>query len=184
MNVVETNLPGVLIIEPNVFPDSRGFFLESWNAKKYAYIGIDLPFVQDNASRSSQRVLRGLHFQIKNPQGKLVRVTQGSVFDVAADINPESATFGQTVSVELSDSNHRQLYIPPGYAHGFCVLSDIADFSYKCTDFYYPNDEGGVIWDDQDLAIEWPIANPLVSEKDIKLPNLKELMNAHSGHRG
>ena len=175
MKITTTALPGVLIIEPRAFGDARGFFLESFQTERYAKAGITQPFVQDNHSRSQRGVLRGLHFQRKRPQGKLVSVSRGSVFDVAVDINPHSATFGQYVATVLSDENHLQLWIPPGYAHGFCVLSDEADFHYKCTELYDPEDEGGLIWNDPDVNIAWPFDNPLLSEKDQKLPRLGEL---------
>ncbi len=175
MKITTTALPGVLIIEPKAFGDARGFFLESFQTERYAKAGITQPFVQDNHSRSQRGVLRGLHFQRKRPQGKLVSVSRGSVFDVAVDINPHSATFGQYVATVLSDENHLQLWIPPGYAHGFCVLSDEADFHYKCTELYDPEDEGGLIWNDPDVNIAWPFDNPLLSEKDQKLPRLGEL---------
>lgn len=157
MNIVKTKLPGVVIIEPKVFGDERGFFLESYQKERYQEAGIPLTFVQDNHSRSSKGVLRGLHFQKIKPQGKLVRVTDGLVLDVAADINPESPTFGEYVAVELSGVNHKQLYVPPGYAHGFIVLSETADFQYKCTDYYDPTDEGGIIWNDKILNIDWKL---------------------------
>lgn len=175
MKITTTALPGVLIIEPKAFGDSRGFFLETFQTERYASAGITLPFVQDNHSRSQRGVLRGLHLQTQRPQGKLVSVSRGSVFDVAVDINPQSATFGQYVGVELNDENHRQLWIPPGYAHGFCVLSEIADFQYKCTDFYDPSAEAGLIWNDPDVNINWPIHSPLLSEKDQLLPRLRDL---------
>ncbi|SRR5690554_2485128 len=175
MKITTTALPGVLIIEPRAFGDTRGFFLESFQVERYAKAGITQPFVQDNHSRSQRGVLRGLHFQRTRPQGKLVSVSRGSVFDVAVDIDPHSATFGQYVATELSDDNHLQLWIPPGYAHGFCVLSEVADFHYKCTDFYDPEDEGGLIWNDPDVNIAWPLDNPFLSEKDQKLPRLREL---------
>ena len=174
MKVIETVLPGVLILEPKVHGDSRGFFQETWRADSYNNIGIP-DFVQDNHSRSTRGVLRGLHAQRLQPQGKLVRVSRGAVFDVAADINPASPTFGKHVAVELSDENHRQLYIPPGYAHGFCVLSETADFLYKCTAYYQPGDEIGVLWNDADIAVAWPIAEPQLSDKDKNLPTLREL---------
>lgn len=174
MKVLETVLPGVLIIEPKIFGDDRGFFLETFQLERYTSFGIVPSFVQDNHSRSQQGVLRGLHFQRTRPQGKLVQVSRGAVFDVAVDVNPESDTCGQYVAVELNDQNHRQLWIPPGYAHGFCVLSDIADFQYKCTDLYFPKDEGGILWNDQDLNIPWPIETPMLSDKDQRLPTLKE----------
>jgi dTDP-4-dehydrorhamnose 3,5-epimerase len=171
MNVTTTKLPGVVIIEPKLHGDSRGYFLETFQVDRYKDLaGIDLPFVQDNQSRSAKGVLRGLHYQIKKPQGKLVRVTRGEVFDVAVDINSESKTYGQWEGVHLSEENHLQFYVPPGYAHGFVVLSEIADFSYKCTDYYDPADEGGVHWQDSKIGIDWPISAPLVSAKDSSLP--------------
>jgi len=177
MKVIETALSGVLIIEPKVFGDSRGFFLETFHKQRYEDVGIpgkDLEFVQDNHSRSAKGVLRGLHFQLENPQGKLVSAGTGAVFDVAADVNPDSPTYGQWVGVELSEENHRQLWIPPGYAHGFCVLSDVADFQYKCTALYHPESDGGILWNDPTLAIDWPIDCPLLSAKDQLLPQLSE----------
>ena len=175
MNVTETKLAGVLIIEPKVFGDSRGFFKETFQAERYQEAGIEYTFVQDNYSRSQKGVLRGLHFQITKPQGKLVSCPKGAVFDVAVDIDPESTTYGQYVGVELTEENHKQLWVPPGYAHGFCVLSETADFQYKCTDYYDPSDEGGVIWNDPDVAIEWPIDKPSLSSKDALLPTLTQL---------
>ena len=173
MNIIETKLKGVKIIEPRVFPDDRGFFFEGYNAERYEQVTGGLGFVQDNYSHSSQGTLRGLHFQTRKPQGKLVGVITGSVYDVAADINPDSPTYGEYVGVELSDSNHRQLYVPPGYAHGFCVLSEAANFYYKCTDVYDPGYEGGVIWNDPTLNIAWPVSSPVLSAKDAELPPLK-----------
>jgi len=175
MKVTETKLAGMLIIEPKVFGDARGFFKETFQAERYQEAGIEYTFVQDNYSRSQKGVLRGLHFQITKPQGKLVSCPKGAVFDVAVDIDPESTTYGQYVGVELTEENHKQLWVPPGYAHGFCVLSETADFQYKCTDYYDPSDEGGVIWNDPDVAIEWPIAHPSLSSKDALLPVLAEL---------
>lgn len=175
MNVIETALPGVLIIEPKAFGDHRGFFLETFQVERYREAGITLPFVQDNHSRSQRGVLRGLHFQKTRPQGKLVSVSRGAVYDVAVDIDPASATYGQFVGVELNDDNHRQLWIPPGYAHGFCVLSEVADFQYKCTDFYFPADEGGLLWNDPDVGIPWPITEPQLSAKDVNNPRLRDL---------
>ena len=175
MNVVETQLPGVLIIEPNVFGDHRGFFKETFQIERYQETGIDLAFVQDNHSRSQCGVLRGLHWQKTRPQGKLVSCSVGVVFDVAVDVDPSSETFGTYVGVELSAENHRQLWIPPGYAHGFCVLSETADFQYKCTDFYFPEDECGMIWNDPEVGIEWPVESPSLSEKDLSLPTLDEI---------
>jgi dTDP-4-dehydrorhamnose 3,5-epimerase len=176
MKVTETALPGVRIIEPRVFGDARGFFLETFQAERYRQeAGIDLPFVQDNHSRSRRGVLRGLHCQSPNPQGKLVRVARGEVFDVAVDIDPKSKTFGTWVGVVLSEENHRQLWIPPGYAHGFVVLSEIADFEYKCTDYYNVSAESGVIWNDPDVGIEWPIQDVQLSKKDEALPTLAQI---------
>ena len=175
MNVVETQLPGVLIIEPKVFGDHRGFFKETFQIERYQEAGIDLSFVQDNHSRSQRGVLRGLHWQKTRPQGKLVSCSVGAVFDVAVDVDQNSPTFGTYVGVELSAENHRQLWIPPGYAHGFCVLSETADFQYKCTDLYIPEDEGGLIWNDPELGIQWPIESPSLSEKDLALPTLDEI---------
>ena len=175
MNVTETQLAGLLIIEPKVFGDARGFFKETFQAERCREAGIEYTFVQDNYSRSQKGVLRGLHFQITKPQGKLVSCPKGAVFDVAVDIDPNSITYGQYVGVELTEENHKQLWVPPGYAHGFCVLSETADFQYKCTDYYDPSDEGGVIWNDPDVAIEWPIADPSLSNKDAILPTLAEL---------
>ena len=176
MKVIETVLPGVLIIEPKVFGDHRGFFLESFQVARYREVGIDLPFVQDNHSRSQRGVLRGLHFQRTRPQGKLVIVSRGAVYDVAVDIDPASPTCGQFVGVELNDENHRQMWVPPGYAHGFCVLSEVADFQYKCTDLYFPEDEGGLIWNDPDVNIPWPISEPQLSAKDVRNPRLRDLV--------
>ncbi len=176
MNVIETVLPGVVIIEPKVFGDDRGFFLETFQEQRYRELaGIDLPFVQDNHSRSTKGVLRGLHFQKTKPQGKLVRAVTGEVYDVAVDIDPQSSTYGQYAAVILSEKNKRQFWVPPGYAHGFLVLSDTADFEYKCTDYYDPSDEGGVRWDDSDVAIPWPLTDVALSEKDRVLPFLKDL---------
>ena len=176
MNVIETKLPGCLIIEPKVFGDERGFFLETFNTARYAEMaGLSLPFVQDNHSRSSKGVLRGLHFQLTKPQGKLVRVVSGKVYDVAVDLRKDSATFGQWDAVVLSAENKRQFWVPPGFAHGFVVLSEIADFEYKCTDFYDPEDEGIVLWRDPNLGIDWPVSDPLVSQKDASAQLLADL---------
>ncbi|MDB3877909.1 dTDP-4-dehydrorhamnose 3,5-epimerase [Gammaproteobacteria bacterium] len=166
MKVTNTFLDGVKIIHPDIHKDSRGFFLESFSAKKYKDAGIGMDFVQDNYSSSTKGVLRGLHFQVQYPQGKLVRVTLGRVFDVVADINKKSETFGRYFAIELDAEQHTQLYIPPGYAHGFLVLSESAHFQYKCTDYYYPGDESGVMWNDELLNIEWPIKEPFISKKD------------------
>ncbi|HBC93046.1 MAG TPA: dTDP-4-dehydrorhamnose 3,5-epimerase [Pelotomaculum sp.] len=175
MKVFETKLSGVVIIEPRVFGDSRGYFMETWNQSNYAQAGLNTSFVQDNLSFSSRRVLRGLHFQNPNGQGKLVYVLQGEVFDVAVDIRAGSPTFGQWTSVILSDRNHRQLYIPVGFAHGFCVISETALFAYKCTDLYNPGAEGGIKWDDPDIGIDWPISTPILSEKDSVYPKLGDI---------
>lgn len=173
MKVIETRLPGVLIIEPRIHGDERGFFVETFRASRYTkQLGIALSFVQDNHSRSRRGVLRGLHAQRCHAQGKLVRAARGEVFDVAVDIDPTSDTCGQWVGTTLSDSNHRQLWIPPGYAHGFLVLSELADFEYRCTDYYHPEDEVGVIWNDPDIGIDWPLDNPTLSSKDLALPTL------------
>jgi dTDP-4-dehydrorhamnose 3,5-epimerase len=166
MNIIETSLPGVLIIEPKVFGDERGFFLETWNQTRYAESGLPTRFVQDNLSFSRRSILRGLHFQNPHAQGKLVYVLQGEVFDVAVDVRLGSPTFGRSESVVLSAENKRQLYIPPGFAHGFCVTSDTALFAYKCTDFYHPQSEGSILWSDPDLAIAWPVQEPELSAKD------------------
>ena len=176
MIVTDTALPGVKLIEPRVFGDDRGFFLESWNAQSFAAAGLDLHFVQDNHSRSARGVLRGLHFQIVRPQGKLVRVTHGAVFDVAVDMRASSPHFGRWVGYELSAASKRMLYVPPGFAHGFIVISEAADFMYKCTEFYSPADERAVRWDDAQICIDWPDtgAAPLLSAKDAAAPRLAD----------
>ncbi|MEQ9859655.1 dTDP-4-dehydrorhamnose 3,5-epimerase [Pectobacterium cacticida] len=167
MQVIGTAIHGAKIIQPKVFGDSRGFFLETFEKKRYQQmLNIDLDFVQDNYSRSGKGVLRGLHFQKTNPQGKLVRVVRGEVFDVAVDLRPDSPSFGQWEGIILSEENKTQFWLPPGLAHGFAVLSDVADFEYKCTDYYNPADEGCLLWNDPDIGIEWPISSPLLSEKD------------------
>ncbi|MCO4785266.1 MAG: dTDP-4-dehydrorhamnose 3,5-epimerase [Marinomonas atlantica] len=179
MNVIKTNIADVVIIEPKIFGDERGFFLETFQAERYQEMaGIDLPFVQDNHSRSGKNVLRGLHFQKSKPQGKLVRVVRGEVFDVAVDIRPDSPTYGQWAGVLLSEENKRQFWVPPGLAHGFVVLSDIADFEYKCTDYYDPSDEGCLIWNDASVGIEWPNGiEPILSAKDELGLTLEQLGN-------
>ncbi|NVD37115.1 dTDP-4-dehydrorhamnose 3,5-epimerase [Marinobacter lutaoensis] len=176
MNVIETKIPDVKIIEPKVFGDERGFFMETWNERAFREAGIDATFVQDNHSRSVRNTLRGLHYQLPpHAQGKLVRVTVGEVFDVAVDIRKSSPTFGQWVGEYLSAENRRQLWIPPGFAHGFLVTSDVAEFQYKCTSFYAPEYEGSIRWDDAKLAIDWPAeAPPLLSAKDRQAPLLSE----------
>lgn len=175
MKVMETKLPGVVIIEPRAFGDERGFFMETFSQEKYAQVGIKEKFVQDNLSFSSRGVLRGLHYQNPNSQGKLVSVVQGEVFDVAVDIRVGSPNFGQWVGVNLSGENHRQLWVPPGFAHGFCVLSATAYFTYKCTDIYTPSAEGGVMWNDPDIGVEWPIEDVLLSDKDQVYSRLKDM---------
>jgi len=175
MNVIETKLKGVLIIEPDVFGDERGYFMETYNLERYEKQGIKARFVQDNLSYSRKGVLRGLHYQHPHSQGKLVHVVKGEVFDVAVDIRIGSPTFGQWVGVVLSDLNKRQLYIPEGFAHGFLVMSDEALFAYKCTDFYHPEAEGGIIWNDPDLGIEWPEKNPVLSPKDAVYVPLRQI---------
>lgn len=175
MKIIETKIPGVIIIEPKVFGDSRGFFLETFHKLRYEDHRVTANFVQDNHSRSQRGVLRGLHCQRQFPQGKLVSVTRGKVFDIAIDIRHGSPTFGESVSVILDDDHIQQFYVPPGFAHGFCVLSEVADFTYKCTDYYHPEDEIGIRYDDPDLNIEWPIANPVVSSKDGNYPFLRDV---------
>ena len=176
MYVIKRTLDGCVIIEPKVFGDERGFFLETFQAERYASeAGITLPFVQDNHSRSSKSVLRGLHFQKTKPQGKLVRVVRGQVYDVTVDIRKGSPTYGQWEGLTLSEENKTQLWVPPGFAHGFVVLSDTADFEYKCTDYYDPSDEGSILWNDSDLDIPWPIDNPILSNKDASADRLSDL---------
>jgi dTDP-4-dehydrorhamnose 3,5-epimerase len=175
MKVLTCNLEGILIIEPDVFGDHRGFFVESWNAQRYRGAGIDSAFVQDNFSFSQRGTLRGLHFQNPLPQGKLVSVWQGEVFDVAVDIRRASRTFGQWHGVTLTAENKRQFWVPPGFAHGFAVISDTALFHYKCTETYSPQNELGFRWDDPDVGIKWPIATPTLSQRDAKAPFLKDL---------
>ena len=178
LNVISTALDGVLILEPKVFGDARGFFMESYNRRDFAAAtGLDMDFVQDNHSRSRRGVLRGLHYQIKQPQGKLVRVVRGAVFDVAVDIRRSSPTFGQWAGVELSEENNRQFWIPPGFAHGFLVLSESADFLYKASDWYAPEHERGIAWNDPAIGITWPldaIGEPLLSDKDRAAPALAQ----------
>ena len=175
MNVIETQIEGVLIFEPKVFGDGRGFFMETWNRDRYQEAGLDVEFVQDNVSSSSRGVLRGLHYQNPQSQGKLVQVLKGEVLDVAADIRVGSPTFGKVQTCLLSDGNHRQFYVPAGFAHGFCVLSETVLFLYKCTELYKPDAEGGLLWNDPDLGIDWPIAEPILSEKDSNALRLKDI---------
>lgn len=169
MRFIPTHFPDVVIVEPRVFGDARGFFMETWQREKFAAAGISADFVQDNHSSSCQWVLRGLHYQIRHAQGKLVRVTYGEVFDVAVDMRRSSPTFGQWIGEILSESNRRMMWIPPGFAHGFLVLSDQVEFMYKCTDYYSPDDERCLLWNDPGVAIDWPLASgvqPVVSTKD------------------
>ena len=175
MNVLTCDLPGLLILEPKVFGDSRGFFMETWNLRRYREAGIPLDFVQDNISFSRRGTLRGLHFQNPSAQGKLLHVLQGEVFDVAVDIRHSSPTFGKWHGLILSAENKRQFYIPPGFAHGFAVLSETALFQYKCTDFYSPSCEVTLQWDDPEVGIQWPVDSPLLSDKDRKGLGLREL---------
>jgi len=175
VNVIDTALPGVRLIEPKVFSDDRGYFLESWNARAFADAGIDAAFVQDNHSRSARGVLRGLHYQIVEPQGKLVRVVSGAVYDVAVDIRRSSLNFGKWFGAELSADNKRMMWVPPGFAHGFIVLSETADFLYKCTTFYAPAHDRGIAWNDPAIGIGWPLAGtPQLSAKDAAAPRLAD----------
>ena len=176
MNVIPTSLKDVLIIEPKLFKDQRGFFMETYHREKYRQFGIDRVFVQDNLSYSAKGTLRGLHYQINYPQGKLVRVIRGEVFDVAVDLRKNSKTYGRWYGANLSAENKKQFYIPPGFAHGFLVLSDEAEFCYKCTDFYHANDEGGIAWNDPEIGVEWPIEEGMeikLSEKDMQWKGLE-----------
>lgn len=177
-NFIKTSIEGVYIIETKVFGDNRGYFMETYNKKQFEEAGLNMEFVQDNQSKSTKGVLRGLHFQTRNTQGKLVRVTKGSVYDVAVDLRKGSPTYGKYEGVILTEDNNKQFYIPEGFAHGFLVLSDEAVFTYKCTNFYTPDAEGGLMWNDPDVAIEWPldgIDNIILSEKDKVHKTLKEL---------
>ena len=174
MVVTETPLPGLLVLSPKVHGDGRGFFLESYHAKTFTRLGVPQLFVQDNHSRSGRGVTRGLHFQKRHGQGKLVRVVTGSVYDVAVDLRAGSPTFGRWFGAVLSDENKKMMYVPEGFAHGFQVMSEQADFFYKCTDFYDPEDEGGILWNDPDLAIDWPVSEVLVSGKDSELQPLSK----------
>lgn len=178
MKVIPTIVDGAVIIEPKVFGDDRGFFLETFHVERYKeHAGINLDFVQDNHSRSGRGVLRGLHFQMTKPQGKLVRVVRGEVFDVVVDIRKDSPSFGKWAGVILSEDNKKQLWVPPGLAHGFVTLSDAADFEYKCTDYYDPSDEGCLMWNDADVGIEWPLDAPQLSQKDAQGKSFKELFS-------
>jgi len=176
MRVIKTKIKDCVVIEPKVFGDERGFFLETFQLSRYKDLaGILDSFVQDNHSRSSRNVLRGLHYQKTKPQGKLVRVVRGEVYDVAVDIRKDSPSYGQWEGVFLSEENKKQLWVPPGLAHGFLVTSDVADFEYKCTDFYDPDDEGSIIWNDLDLNINWPSSKPILSDKDTNAKNFNSL---------
>lgn len=177
MKFVETSLPCVIRIEPRIFSDERGFFMETWQARRFHDVGIDADFVQDNFSHSSKGTLRGLHYQIQQPQGKLVRVVSGEVFDVAVDLRKSSPAFGQWVGEVLSAENKNQLWVPPGFGHGFLVLSDTAEFEYKCTDYYAPEFERAIRWDDPDIGIDWPLPDgeqPVLSVKDAAAPFLQD----------
>jgi dTDP-4-dehydrorhamnose 3,5-epimerase len=178
MRVLPTDLPGVVIVEPDVFRDVRGFFLEVFHAGKFAAAGIEVTFVQDNHSSSQRNTLRGLHLQRTKPQGKLVRVVEGEIWDVAVDVRPDSPTFGRWTATTLSAENFRQLYVPPGFAHGFCVLSDIAQVQYKCTTLYDPSDEMGIAYDDPAVGIAWPVSHPILSERDKHHPRLADVKSA------
>lgn len=175
MRVLPTELPGVVIIEPDVHRDGRGFFLETYHADRYRDHGMPGPFVQDNHSQSVAGTLRGLHLQLRRPQGKLIRVVEGEVFDVAVDVRRGSPTFGRWVSVTLTADNFRQCYVPPGFAHGFCVVSPIAQLEYKCTDLYDPASEIGIAWNDPAIGISWPVTDPILSQRDSRHPTLAEL---------
>lgn len=175
MNVIRCEIPGLLIFEPKVFGDARGYFMETWNRGRYGQAGLEVDFVQDNISYSRRGILRGLHFQQPHPQGKLLQVLQGEVFDVAVDIRRSSPTFGRWHGLTLSSENKRQFYVPPGFAHGFAVVSETVLFHYKCTEFYSPKDEVSLRWDDPDLAIPWPVEAPLLSERDANAVRLRDL---------
>lgn len=177
MHVETTALPGVLLITPKVFRDARGFFIETYHEERYRAAGVDARFVQDNHSQSGQGTLRGLHAQLKRPQAKLVRCVEGSIWDVAVDVRVGSPTFGRWVGAELSAETGQQIYVPPGFVHGFAVLSPSAQVEYKCSDFYAADDQLAVRWDDPDLGVEWPVRNPLLSDKDRAAPLLKDLMH-------
>jgi dTDP-4-dehydrorhamnose 3,5-epimerase len=175
LNLIPTNLEGVLIIEPGSFGDQRGYFMEIYQKQRYQAAGIGVEFVQDNISFSRQNTLRGLHFQHPRGQAKLVQVLTGKIFDVAVDIRRDSPTFGQWTGAVLSEDNHRQLFVPQGCAHGFCVLSETAHFQYKCSDYYSPQDEGGILWNDPVIGIQWPIKQPLLSDRDQRFPLLRHI---------
>jgi dTDP-4-dehydrorhamnose 3,5-epimerase len=174
MNFIPTALTDVIVVEPDIFRDERGFFLETFSREKYARGGIDCEFIQDNHSRSRRDTIRGLHAQRRHPQGKLVRVLIGTILDVVADIRRESPTYLKWISVELSSDNFRQIYVPPGFAHGICIRSDFAEIEYKCTDYYDPGDELRIAWNDPAIGIKWPVQNPILSDKDRHAPTLAE----------
>ena len=177
VKIIETGIPGLVIIEPAVHGDARGFFMETWNASRYQVAGLPAQFVQSNLSRSGAGVIRGLHYQYPEPQGKLISVFEGRIFDVAVDIRPDSPTFRQWAGVELSAENHRQLYVPEGFAHGFCVLGESALLSYLCTTVYRAEYDAVVAWNDPDIGVRWPLESGRLSEKDTNAPNLKEIHN-------
>ena len=184
MRIEPTSIPGLLLIEPDCFRDARGFFLESFRAERYREAGILDEFVQDNHSRSFKGVLRGLHFQVKRPQAQIVTVMHGRVFDVAVDLRPDSRTFGHWYGTELADAGPRQLYMAPGFAHGFCVLSDVADLHYKVSRYYDGQDEAGLLWEDPDIGLPWPIDSPKRSERDLHYPRLRDLSLNQLPHVG
>ena len=175
MRIAPTSIPGVIIVEPNVFEDQRGFFMETYNQRRYIEAGIEPIFVQDNFSLSVRGTLRGLHYQLQHPQAKLVQVIRGSIYDVVVDIRRGSPSFGHWAGTHLSDENKHQLFLPEGFAHGFCVLSETAYVLYKCTDFYTPDDDWGILWSDPAFAIDWPVSEPLLSEKDSQFPCLADV---------
>jgi dTDP-4-dehydrorhamnose 3,5-epimerase len=177
MRAIATDLPGVVVVEPVVHRDSRGFFLETYHERRYREAGIAATFVQDNHSRSMRGTVRGLHFQVRRPQGKLVRALFGEMFDVAVDIRRGSPTFGRWVGAHLTADNFRQIYVPPGFAHGFCILSEVGEVEYKCTELYDPEDELGIAWNDPQVGIEWPVKEPLLSAKDKAAPRLADVMD-------
>ena len=178
-NIEDSKIPGIKIITPEVHMDDRGYFFECFSSKNFNDLGLPIHFVQDNQSFSKKGTLRGLHFQLKNPQGKLVRVIKGEVFDVAIDIRRDSETFGKYEAVLLSDKNYKIMYIPEGFAHGYLVLSNNAIFQYKCTEVYHPEDEFGLLWNDKNLNIDWPIKNPILSQKDKDLPTIQTIDDKH-----
>ena len=175
IEIEKTPLSGVVIVKNRVFADDRGFFMETYNQKRFDSVGLPSNFVQDNHSRSTKGVVRGLHYQFPLWQGKLVRVLSGAIYDVAVDIRPDSTTYGQWYGVELNDENHLQLYIPPGFAHGFATLSDSADVTYKCTSMYKAEDDAGIAWNDPDIGVDWPVDDPIVSDKDANAPRLSQI---------